>query len=104
VVEGVDSPCAAETSSRVPDVTPTIRAFVERLANGGSFSWHDDPRTSEDSHHYSLSGRGGALFLSYRVECHDVMNPIDTSQDFDDKPVTIDQAVSMLKYQGVHVT
>ncbi len=88
----------------MPDVTQTVRAFVERLANGGAFSWHHDPRTSEDSYHYRLEGRGGALFLSYRVECHDVMSPVDTSRDFVDQPVTIDAAVSMLKYQRVTVT
>lgn len=88
----------------MPDVSPMVSAFVERLANGGSFSWHHDPHTSEDSYHYRLVGRGGALFLSYRVECHDVMNPVDTSRDFVDQPVTIDQAVSMLVYQGVVVT
>ena len=88
----------------MPDVTPTVRAFVERLATGGAFSWHHDPRTSEESHRYRLEGRGGALFLSYRVECHDVMSPIDTSRDFVDQPVTIDEAVSMLKDQRVDVT
>jgi hypothetical protein len=88
----------------MPDVTPTLRAFVERLANDGSFAWHYNPRTSEDSHHYTLVGRGGALLLSYRLECHDVMSPVDTSQDFVDQPVTLEQVVSMLKNHGVDVT
>jgi hypothetical protein len=82
----------------------SVRAFVERLANDDSFSWHHDPRSSEDSYHYTLSRRGGALFLSCRVECHDVMNPVDSSRDFVDQPVTIDAAVSMMEYQGVVVT
>jgi hypothetical protein len=85
----------------MPDLPPTVRAFVERLANDASFSWHHDPRTSEDSYHYRLARRGGALFLSCRVECHDVMNPVDTSRDFVDQPVTIDEAVSMIKNHGV---
>lgn len=33
-----------------------------------------------------------------------MLSPIDTSRDFVDQPVTIDQAVSMLEDQGVDVT
>jgi hypothetical protein len=32
------------------------------------------------------------------------MNPVDSSRDFVDQPVTIDAAVSMMEYQGVVVT
>jgi hypothetical protein len=88
----------------MPDLPPTVRAFVEGLANDESFSWHYDPRTSEDSYHYRLARRDGALFLSCRVECHDVMNPLDTSCDYVDRPVTTDEAVSMMMYQRVVVT
>ena len=88
----------------MPDVTQSVKAFVEGLANDGSISWHHDPRASEESYRDSLVGRGKALFLSCRVECHDVMSPVDTSRDFVDQPVTIDQAVSMLKDQRVDLT
>jgi len=86
---------------KTPDRRSTLRAFVERLMTEGGFvRWHHDPRTSHESSHYTLIGRGGALFLSLRVENHDVMSPYDDSRNFDNRPVTAETAASMLDQHG----
>lgn len=78
-----------------------MKGIVERLmTNGGFVRWHHDPRTGHESSHYTLIGRPGALFLSLRIENHDVMSPYDDSRNFDREPVTAETAASMLDQHG----
>ncbi len=69
---------------------------VAAVLTGARLAFHHDPRDGIWSSHDTLFAREGQLLHSHRRECHDVLNPWDDSEDFEDRPLTRKEAERLL--------